>query len=146
MPYRVNLPPFDASGRVYTRSPYHAKAETVETLETKPAPPLSPGAKDPYQVAADAALETLCRMNLPAGLIVPWMERERPELHRKQAALFDLAARLWQEHAPLDQFESVLNEWLSCFRLAESFFRERDSKQQLRDSEREPGEDLEEET
>lgn len=122
MAYRVNLPPFDASGRVYVGSLYSEK------VGTESARPLSPGAKDHYQVAADAALESLRRMNLAAGLIVPWMEREHPELHRKQAALFDLAARLWQEHAPLGLFKSVLSEWVACFRTAESFYRESEGK------------------
>jgi len=131
MAYRVNLPPFDASGHVYVSSLY---SENAETVETESARPLSPGAKDHYQIAADAALETLRRMNLPAGLIFPWMERERPELHRKQAALFDLAARLWQEHAPLGLFESVLAEWVACFRTAESFYRKSEERSSVRKS------------
>ncbi len=83
-------------------------------------PPQNDAEHDPYRQRFEAAL---CRLNLPAGLRL-WMQRAHPDLDLQEQGLFSLAARLWQEHAPLEQFESVLSEWLSCFRLAESFYSE----------------------
>ncbi len=71
------------------------------------------GSEDPYAERMQAAIQEVNRPDYPAGM-VPWLEQTYPFLYRK---LIDTIPnelhRLWSQHKPLEQFERVLQEWIS---------------------------------
>jgi len=78
---------------------------------------------DPYQDLARAALAQICRPDYPADMI-PWLEQHHPNLyHELTCALLDEIHRLWTDHAPLAEFQRILDLWLEAHRTACEIFR-----------------------
>jgi len=87
------------------------ECERSELSEKRIQRPLSPGAKDPYQTAAEEALRAICDPDYPAGMIL-WLERANPRVYAELTErLPDEIHRLWSEHAPLPKFQDVLDRW-----------------------------------
>jgi hypothetical protein len=76
-----------------------------------------------YHASVEAALDTICHPEYPSGMIL-WLETVDPGLYdRLTCALPDLISRLWKAHAPLDEFQRVVDEWLATHRRACSLFK-----------------------
>lgn len=115
MPYKVQLPPFqqDSSSKNSTHS---LPSKNLATMATRPAAD--------YHARVEAALQAVCRPDYPIGM-VPWLEQGNPALYENLTShLPDLIHRLWEAHAPLEEFQRVVDEWLATHRRACDFYRE----------------------
>jgi hypothetical protein len=51
--------------------------------------------------------------------MIPWLEKHHPNLyHELTSVLPDDIHRLWTEHAPLTEFQEILDLWLEAHRTA----------------------------
>jgi hypothetical protein len=79
-----------------------------------------------YHARVEAALDAVCRPDYPPGMIL-WLDRADPCLYNRLiCSLPNLISRLWSEHAPLDDFQRVVDEWLATHRRACSLFKSRE--------------------
>jgi len=79
---------------------------------------------DPYTARAEAALRQLCQPDYPAGMIL-WLDTAYPELYAELTSrLPDEVHRLWSEHAPLDEFQRILDRLLETHERACALYRE----------------------
>jgi hypothetical protein len=120
MPYKVNLPPFGAVGHAYSGSPILEKAETAETrLAAISGERIRAGeSSHPYEARLRAVLLQTCRPEYPAGMVL-WLETSDPGLYDDLTRrLPDLIHRLWMVHAPLGEFQRVVDAWLATHRRA----------------------------
>jgi len=75
-------------------------------------------ASDPYAERLGAAMREVGRPDYPAGLI-PWLGETNPRLYAELTErLPEDIQRLWEAHAPLEQFEKVLAHLLDAHRSA----------------------------
>jgi hypothetical protein len=80
-------------------------------------------AEQGYHTRVEAALEAICRPDYPTGMIL-WLEKADPTLYDNLTRrLPDLISQLWNAHAPLNEFERVVNEWLKAHHCACSLFK-----------------------
>src|SRR3989442_273110 len=67
-----------------------------------------------YHARVEAALQATCRADYPAGM-VGWLENGDPALYEDLTIrLPDLIHRLWEAHAPLDEFQHIVDAWLAA--------------------------------
>jgi hypothetical protein len=75
-----------------------------------------------YHAAVEAALKAICRPDYEPGMIL-WLEKADPGLYdRLTCRLPDLISLLWNAHAPLGEFQRVVDEWLATHTRAYSMF------------------------
>lgn len=75
-----------------------------------------------YHHRAERALQVICRHGAPG--MVPWLADHSPLLyHLMTSSLPDRISKLWNEHAPLADFDRALNDWLGIYFLADSEYR-----------------------
>ena len=73
---------------------------------------------DPYAERMQAALRKINSPAYPAGMI-QWLKKAEPELYKSLTErLPDEIQRLWEAHAPLEQFEEALARLVSQHRRA----------------------------
>jgi hypothetical protein len=91
------------------------------------APQRSPQtAEQDYHARVEAALEAICRPDYLPGMIL-WLEKVDPGLYdRLTCTLPDQISRLWNAHAPLYEFQGVVDEWLASHSRACSLFKSRE--------------------
>ncbi len=78
-----------------------------------------------YHASVEAALRTVCRPDYPAG-VIPWLRKGDPALYEELTSrLPDLIHWLWTGHAPPEEFQRVVDEWLAAHRRACLLFRNR---------------------
>lgn len=76
-----------------------------------------------YHASVEAALDTVCRPDYPPGMVL-WLESAAPELYdRLTCSLPNLISGLWNAHAPLEKFQTVVDEWLETHSRACSLFK-----------------------
>ena len=75
-----------------------------------------------YKARAERALQVICRHG--ASGLVPWLANHSPLLYDLLTCrLPDTISNLWNERAPLEDFDRVLNDWLGVYFLADSEYR-----------------------
>jgi hypothetical protein len=75
-----------------------------------------------YHASVEAALDAICRPDYPPGMIL-WLESADAGLYnRLTRSLPNRISYLWNAHAPLDNFQTVVDEWLATHRRACSLF------------------------
>jgi len=71
---------------------------------------------DLYADRLGAAMQSLARPEYPAGMI-PWLGEAHPALYAELTArLPDEIQRLWEAHASIDDFQSVIDLWIEAYR------------------------------
>jgi len=79
---------------------------------------------DPYAERMRVALRQINRPDYRSGM-VPWLDRAHPDLYAEVVLrLPDEASRLWNERAPLEQFDAVLTRWVSLHQRCCELYRE----------------------
>jgi hypothetical protein len=69
--------------------------------------------RDVYAERAQAVLRQINSHDYPAGM-VPWLDIARPDLYKVLTSQIpDEISRLWNSHAPLEEFERVLDRLAS---------------------------------
>jgi len=69
---------------------------------------------DPYQDLARSALAQICRSRQPVAM-VSWLRLNHSALYEELIVrLPDEIHRLWNEHAPLEEFQRILDLWLEA--------------------------------
>ena len=118
MPYKVQIPPFqqDSSSKNSSDS---LPCKNLATLATRPAAD--------YHARVEAALQAVCRPDYQVGLI-PWLQKGNGTLYEDLTSrLPDLIHRLWEAHAPVEEFQRVVDEWLTTHRRACELYGEQGS-------------------
>ena len=78
-----------------------------------------------YHDRVEAALVAVCPRDYPAGTIL-WLEEAEPLLYDELTrSIPDLIDRLWSAHAPLRDFQRVIDGWLAAHMRACSLFKNR---------------------
>jgi hypothetical protein len=113
MPYKVNLPPFDANSLVANGgSPIPAKPETSEITVMSESNPTAFGG--PYHQRVRQALRAIAALEFPEGTVA-WVEREYPTLHSRMMVVPWIEIdKLWSNGAPIQQFQNVLDDWVQA--------------------------------
>jgi hypothetical protein len=71
---------------------------------------------DLYGARVRAALSKFNSPDYPAGMVA-WLDGAHPELHEKLISLIpNEVERLWNESAPLGQFQAALDRWVAIHR------------------------------
>ena len=79
-----------------------------------------------YHASVEAALDAICRPDYPSGMIL-WLERADPALyHHLTCTLPNWISHLWNEHAPLDEFQVAVDDWRKAHNRACSLFKSRE--------------------
>lgn len=74
--------------------------------------------EDKYSRLLQSALAKVCRSDYPAGMIL-WLRDAFPLLYVELIdGLPDEMDRLWSGHAPLKEFEQILDVWVEAHRTA----------------------------
>jgi len=83
---------------------------------------------DSYAVRMQAALSQINRADYPAGMIV-WLEQEAPTLYAELTSRIpDEIDKLWNNGAPLAEFEAVLDRLVSTHQAGCRLFREEEAR------------------
>jgi hypothetical protein len=87
-----------------------------------PQTPVEPKDAD-YHARVEGVLDAICRPDYSPGMIL-WLGRADPGLYERLTfSLPDRISCLWNAHAPLNEFQSVVDEWLAAHRRACSLFK-----------------------
>ncbi len=77
-----------------------------------------------YHARVETALGVICRPDYPPGMIL-WLETADSDLYdRLTCRLPNLISGLWNAHAPLNEFQTVVDEWLNSHERACTLFRD----------------------
>lgn len=117
MSYRVQLPPSlkytgmqELRGRLCDEKPGTPGTRAQQTHAN-------------YHARVEAALQAVCRPDYPAGMIA-WLAGAQPALYEELISrLPDLIHYLWTAHAPLEEFQRVVDDWLAAHKRACLLFR-----------------------
>jgi hypothetical protein len=131
MPYKVNLPPFDAGSLAANDgAPIPAKPETLETSEITVMSESSIGSEShnptafggAYHQRVRQALRAIAALDFPEGTVA-WVEREYPTLYGRMMVIpWVLIDKLWNDGAPIQQFQSVLDDWVQACHEAKDLY------------------------
>jgi hypothetical protein len=96
------------------------KPEIIRAVSAKDTPhPI----EDKYSRRLQAALANVCRPDYPAGMIL-WLRDTFPLLYVELIdGLPDEMHRLWSGHAPLKEFDHILDDWMEAHRTACEMFK-----------------------
>jgi len=84
---------------------------------------------EPYAERVRSTLKALCPPDYPAGM-VEWLERARPDLYEDLTSRIPAKIdRLWDAHAPLDEFQAALDRMAAAHREACQLYREHLAKE-----------------
>lgn len=79
---------------------------------------------EPYHQRVRDALRAIAALDYPPGTLA-WAETAYPKLYPRMLTIpMEQVDKLWREHAPLDQFESVLTDWIEAHRTAGKLYAE----------------------
>lgn len=96
-------------------------AKVNQVFAEKPVPPYC---ADPYAERMQAAIRAVCRPDYPAGM-VPWLAEHEPALYEELTGrLRDEINWLWDAHAPIEEFQRVLDAWIEAHRQGCALYRE----------------------
>jgi hypothetical protein len=100
---------------------FFAELETEDSQPHKA--PVEPN-PDRYAALMQAALATINRAGCPEGMVV-WLDRAHPRLYLELTSrITDEIDRLWNEFAPLDQFQAALDRLVGLHRECCRLYRE----------------------
>jgi hypothetical protein len=93
-------------------------SELTKLETTGNSAPVESMPSDPYSKRLQAALRGICRPDYPSGMIL-WLRDAFPLLYVELIdGLPDEMDRLWSRHAPLNEFDRILDVWVEAHRTA----------------------------